>query len=606
MNSWYEAFRRGLRRTLPDDRLAEGAVGGLKRGWWRDLENLHPFVRRHLRQGWLGAGLILLTTLLAFPYPLFYRYLVDEVILMRQLGLLAGVVLLMAGFKIAEILATQLQRFYFTRFEQDVMLDLQGELLERTLRFPKSFFDERQTGYLMSRLTSDVEGLRWFFSGTLVYILTSVIRLVGGAVFLFYLEWRLALAGIIALPALVWVVRFFTRHIYILSRQEMEQRANVSKRLQESLSSASLIKSFSTEKREVARFQSDLRGAFQTSLEWISVGAAANVMIGLVGDFARMLVLIAGVYLIIQENWTLGSLLAFQSYLGYVYSPAQYLAYSNIDLHKALAALGRVSALFDIAPEEQSGVGIQVSHLKGQVEMENVTFSYSSDAPVLEEISFCVKPGEQVAIVGPSGAGKTTLVSLLLCFYKPSQGEIRFDSTPLSAYNLASLRQRIGYVSQHTLLLSSTIAENLSYGNLEARLDELKRAARIAGIHDFITSLPDGYETKVGELGVNFSEGQKQRFSIARALVKDPDILVMDEPSSALDSLVEKSIFEQLPEVLAGKTIFIVAHRLSTIKNADQILLLNDKRLVARGTHTELLRSSPYYRSLAEEQQISY
>ena len=607
MPSWYTAFKRGLSRKLPEDRLSSAGAESPQAanpGWLSGLDNLRPFIRRHLRSGLLGAGLVLLTSLLAFPLPLLTRYLVDEVILERQLGLLAGVVLLIAGFIGAELLAQQLERFYFTRFEQNIMLDLQGDLLERTLRLPKSFFDDRQTGYLMSRLTGDVEGLRWFFSGTIVYLLSNILRLVGGALFLFYLEWRLALAALIVLPGLMIVVRFFAHRIYILSRREMEQRANVSQRLQESLSAASLIKAYTSEKREVERVKTELRGAFETSLEWVTVGAAANLVISLLGDAARMLVLVSGAYLVITQDWTLGSLLAFQSYLGYVYGPAQFLAYSNLELQKALAALGRVAALFDIVPEEQPGVGLQVEHLSGLVELDKVTFAYDRAAPVLEEISFRVAPGEQVAIVGSSGAGKTTLVSLLLCFYRPTQGEVRFDGLPLREYNLSSLRARIGYVSQSTQLLSGTIADNLRYGNPQASDDALERAARIAGIHDFILSLPEGYAASVNELGKNLSEGQKQRLSIARALVKDPDILVMDEPTSALDSLVEKSIFDLLPSALAGKTVFIVAHRLSTAQRCDRILLLQEKRLVAAGTHSELLASSAYYRSLVENQQI--
>ncbi len=557
MFSWYAAFKRGWSRKLPDDHLSgAGAAAPVspQKGWLQGLDNLRPFVRRHRRQGLLGAGLVLLTLLLAFPFPLLTRYLVDKVILERQLGLLAGVVLLMAGFKGAELLAQQLQHFYFTRFEQDILLDLQGELVERTLRLPKSFFDEHQTGYLMSRLTGDVEGLRWFFSGTLVYTFSNVIRLAGGAVLLFYLEWRLALAALVALPGLMAAVRFFARRIYILSRREMEQRANVQTRLQESLSAAALIKAFTSEKREVEQVKSALQDTFQTSLEWVTVGAAANLVVSLVGDVARMLVLVSGAYLVITQDWTLGSLLAFQSYLGYVYGPAQSLAYANLELQKALAALGRVSALFDSVPEEQPGVGIPVEHLQGLVEMENVSFAYNSEGTVLEKVSFRAEPGEQIAIVGASGVGKTTLISLLLCFYRPTQGEIRFDGVPLQAYNLSSLRARIGYVSQYNRLLSGTIADNLRYGDPQASDEALERAARIAGIHDFIASLPEGYNAQVRQLGENLSEGQKQRLSIARALVKDPDILVMDEPTSALDRLVEQSIFEALPEALAGNS----------------------------------------------------
>ncbi len=292
--------------------------------------------------------------------------------------------------------------------------------------------------------------------------------------------------------------------------------------------------------------------------------------------------------------------IAFEAYLGYVYGPAQYLAYANLDLHQAMAALARVSALFDVLPEERSGVGLQVKQLQGLVELEHVSFSYGDESAILDDISFQVQPGEHIAIIGPSGAGKTTLLSLLLCFYLPTRGEIRFDGKPLPAYNLSSLRERIGYVAQNTVLMAGTIAENLSYGNLDIGRDALEHAARIAGIHDFITSLPEGYDSPVSELGGNLSEGQKQRISIARALVKDPDILILDEPSSALDSLVEKSIFDALPEVITGKTVFVVAHRLSTAMNADRILLINEKRLVASGTHPELFASSPYYRTLVE------
>jgi ABC-type multidrug transport system fused ATPase/permease subunit len=306
---------------------------------------------------------------------------------------------------------------------------------------------------------------------------------------------------------------------------------------------------------------------------------------------------VVGAYWVIRGEWTFGSLLAFQSYLGYVYNPAMFLANANLQLQSALTSLERVSAVLDITPEE-TGQGQQVEHLKGEVRFRGVSFSYDGQERVLEDVSFLVRPGEHVAIAGPSGVGKTTLISLILRFYRPTQGEILFDGIPAENYNLRSLRQRIGYVSQSTTLLSGTIRENLQYGQPEASLDALKKAARVAGIHDFIESLPDGYESRVEERGVNLSEGQKQRLSIARALVKEPDILIMDEPTSALDGIVERSIFELLPAVVQNKTLFVVAHRPSTIQKADRVLVFNEKHLVATGTHNQLLNENEYYRSL--------
>jgi ABC-type bacteriocin/lantibiotic exporter with double-glycine peptidase domain len=568
------------------------------------LENLHLFIGRHWRKGAVGFLLIMVTSFLGIPQPLIMRYLVDEVILSRQLGLLAIAIMLLAGILLAEKLTGLLQQFYFARFEQEVTLDIQQDLFGHVLRFPKAFFDEKQTGYLMSRLSSDVEGLRWFFSSTIVYIISNILRFAGGVVLLFYLEWRLSLGVLLIIPGLVLCIRYFSKKVHVLSHQDMEQQGNVTSQLQESLSSVSLIKAFSTEARTVKRYVTQLTEAFNISLEQTTVSSVANLVINSMPAMAKLIVLALGAYWVIQGHWSLGSLLAFVAYLAYVFGPAQFLASANLQLQNARAALERVSALYDIIPEENIDGGEKTERLKGEIEFKNVSFSYDKREPVFENISFRIEPGERVAIVGPSGVGKTTLLSLILRFYKPSAGEIYFDGRPAGDYELGSLRRRIGYVSQSALLLSGTIRENLRYGSPEARDEEIVRAATVADIHDFIVSLAEGYETAIGEKGVNLSEGQKQRLALARAIVKDPDILVLDEPTSALDSQTEKTIFQSLPSIIKNKTLFVVAHRLSTIINSHRIFLLDQNRLVAIGTHESLLQSNDYYRSIVSHQQV--
>jgi len=574
LDSWFTYLKRGLSRKLPEDRIAgEDRHAGIK----NNLKNLRPYVGQYWRKGLFGFFIILVTSLLGFPQPLITRYIIDDVILARQLALLAGAIILL---------------------EQTVTLHIQEDLIARTLRLPKTFFDDNQTGYLMSRLSSDVEDLRWFFSSTIVYIVTNMFRFVGGLALLFYLEWRLAIIVVLILPGILFCIRYFSARVYVLSHESMEQRANVSSRFQESLSSASLIKAFSSEMRTLKHLMSELRNAFHISMERTAVNSVASLAINAMPGIARLVALALGAYWIITEQWTLGSLLAFQAYLGYVFGPAQYLASANLDLQEALAALKRVAALFDIVPEENLGTGEKLDRLAGEVEFRDVSFSYDGVEPVLKNVSFHVKPGERVAVVGPSGVGKTTLLSLILGFYKPVSGELYFDGQPATNYELASLRHRIGYVSQATRLLSGTIMDNLRYGDPKAGEEAVIRASRTAGIHEFIGGLPEGYDTEIGENGVYLSEGQKQRLSIARALVKDPDILIFDEPTSALDGVTEASLVASLPAQLQNKTLFVVSSRLPVIQEAHLVLLLNKSRLVAVGTHQELFETNAFYRSL--------
>jgi ABC-type multidrug transport system fused ATPase/permease subunit len=600
VNSWFDYFKQGLSRKPLADRVDEDAPAQSTR---RNLENLRPFLKRHWRKGAVGAVLVLLTTLLTFPQPLINSFLIDQVILGKRLDLLVWVVLAMAVFKLLAMVMSPLENYFFTRFELDVLLDIQGDLLDHTLRLPKSFFDDKETGYLMSRLSGDVQALQWFFSSTLVYLFTNLIRFIGGVVVLFWMEWRLALVTLVVLPLMAFSIKYFSDKMRILSYHGMEQQANVEQRMQETISATSLIKTFSTGDREKERVMDELKAARQISMEQTVVGSAANLAISAMPDLARAITLVVGSVMVIQGSWQLGLMLAFLSYLGFVFGPTYSFASASFQLQNGLAALQRVSAIYDVVPEED-GKGIQVEQLKGDIEFKNVSFSYDGQEMVLQNVACHIQPGEHVAIVGPSGVGKTTLVSLLLRFYKPTQGEIWLDGRPAADYEVRSLRQRFGYVSQSPLLLSGTILDNLRYGDLQASPEQVKQAAHLAGIHDFIASLPLGYDSPVGERGVNLSEGQKQRFSIARALLKNPDILILDEPTASLDSIVEHSIMQALPAITTGKTVFIVAHRLATVQHADRLLVLNEHRLVGIGTHQELLANDAFYRSLVANQEI--
>jgi len=453
-------------------------------------------------------------------------------------------------------------------------------------------------------MTGDIGGVTWFLSGSLVGILTNVLYFIGGLCLLFWLEWRLALAALAAVPVYLLALRRFSDRMHALNHAGSEENARYMSGFQETLHSVPLVKAFAAEERAVGKILAGLREVFRLSAERSVVGSVTGLALSSTPSLVNFCVFAIGAYWVITGHWSLGSLFAFQAYLGRVFGPAQSLASTGLQMQNIRASLERLTALLDVEPEGKAGDGAVVGSLRGEVEFRNVSFAYDPVNPVLRDVSFHVRPGEHVAVVGPSGAGKTTLLSLLLRFYSPTAGEVLYDGRPAGNYNVQSLRQRIGYVSQSPILMSGTIGENLRYGNPGATDEETTRAARVAGIHDFILGLPGGYESEVGEKGVNLSEGQKQRLAIARALVKDPDILVLDEPTAALDGLTEKSLLEALPREARGKTLFVVAHRLSTVVGCDRILLLDENRLVAEGTHAELLKTSDTYRKLAECQLI--
>ncbi len=359
-----------------------------------------------------------------------------------------------------------------------------------------------------------------------------------------------------------------------------------------------LMKAFALEKKTENRLIDNLKSTFHVGLEQNAVGSLAGTIINTMPSIANYFVLGAGAILVIRGEWTLGSLLAFQSYLGYVFGPARFLASTNIQFQHSRAALERVSALFRLVPEKNDEKGLAVTALRGDIEFRHVTFGYSPDETVLKDLNFKISAGEKVAIVGESGVGKTTLIHLIMRFFQPSGGEILFDSRPAAEYELSSIRSRIGLVSQQTILLSGSIRENLCYGNPSASNDEIEKAIDVSGLRNLVDNLPDGLETILSELGKNLSEGQKQRISLARTLIKNPDIFILDEPTSALDRNTESTILTSLPTVVRNKTVIIIAHNTEAVSIADRVIVLRNGRIVGDGTHADLMRGNDHYRFL--------
>jgi ABC-type bacteriocin/lantibiotic exporter with double-glycine peptidase domain len=573
--AWISSVKSGFaRRSVIDSICGEQSPSAAGAPWRR----LYPYFRRYRIHAVWGALFIAASMPAGLAPPMIVRYFVDDVILGRRLEVVAPVIILLAFCLACEKILRLAEEFCFARFEQRALLDLQEDLISRTLRLPKAFFDEQQTGYLARRLSDDVDSLRFLFSGTLVNASGQLLRLMGGACFLFYLEWRIGFLMLGLLPILVWAIRHLSAKVYFLSRERMERQAQAAGRMQESLSDADMIKASAAENIVRRKLMAFFGSVFHAALEQSVVGSLTRICLQSIPGAGRALALAAGAVLVIRGDWTLGSLLAFQAYLSHVFGPAQYLASVNLQLQQARAAVERVAVLFEMAPEDPQASGIRVSRLRGEIEFRQVEFAYGNRRPVLKSLSLHVLPGESLAIMGPTGVGKSTLLGLLLRFYQPSAGEIYFDGRPASDYEVDSLRRRLGYVPQRPRLVSGIILDNLRSHAPDASMEQVVAAARLAGIHDDVLSFANGYQTAVGEGGLKLSEGQKQQLALARALVADPDILVLDEPTASLDEKTERAVLQGVNKWHRGRTVIVVTHRSSTARLCDRVVVLDADR----------------------------
>jgi ATP-binding cassette, subfamily B, bacterial len=640
-------------------------------GWWSYLSSpdekpkvTWPLMQRVLGYSkpyrWQIAGMlvmILLTTGLTLLTPLILRDLVDRTIptgdINRLVLLALGLLLIPALGGIINVVQRRLNAWV----GEGVIYDLRVALYSSLQRMSLRFFTHTKVGELMSRLNNDVVGAQNAISNTIVGILTNIIQAGAVLVVMLTLEWQLTLISVAILPLFILVARRMGNRLREIARQHMELNAQMNAMMNETLNigGALLVKLFGRRRQEIERFQDRAVNVRDIGVKRAVTGISFFVIIGLLSAVGTALVYGIGGYLVIQGEFTIGTIVAFGAYLTSLYSALQGLANAPVEFATSVVSFERVFEIIDLPPDiHEIQDAFSLRDIRGELVFENVTFRYdineegllsdvrrfgsienvtavlSGDRSkraqedgdgfsegdldeeqtvisqardnALKDISFQVEPGQLVALVGPSGAGKTSLTYLIPRLYDPTSGRILIDGHDLRDLTLASLADRIGMVTQETHLFHDTIRTNLLYAKLDASPAELEAAAKAANIHDFIKALPDGYDTIVGERGYRLSGGEKQRIALARVILKDPRILVLDEATSHLDSESEALIQEALKLVMAGRTSIVIAHRLSTILAADLILVMNRGEVVERGTHQELLEQRGLYAHLYETQ----
>jgi subfamily B ATP-binding cassette protein MsbA len=495
------------------------------------------------------------------------------------------------------------QNYLMSWVGQRVIIDIRGEVFRKLQRLSMSFYDRNKTGTIMSYVTNDVSALQGAMVDNTVELVTESIILIGSVCAMIYLDWKLTLFTILTFPVVLFFMNFFGKKIRRSGGQIQEAAADITSVLQESVSSARVVKSFVREQYEIERFERENEANLKANLKNAKYMATLTPTIEFVAALGVTLILWYGGNNVIDGETTAGSLVAFLAYAVNISNPIKRITRTTGTIQRALAAAQRVFDVLDL-PEEVHDLSDakELPAVTGSVRFEHVSFSYNAGDEILHDLSFEAKPGQAVGLVGPSGAGKSTIASLLPRFYDCDEGTIRIDGTDIKHVTLDSLRQQVGIVPQETILFNGSVYDNILYGRLDATKEEIEAAAKAANAHDFIMELPNGYSTLLGDRGVNISGGQRQRIAIARAILKDPRILVLDEATSALDTESERLVQEALNRLMVGRTSIIIAHRLSTIKNADRILVLDKGNLVEDGTHDELMERNGLYAHLYQIQ----
>jgi len=554
------------------------------------------------RQKWALVSALVLVTIssgLGLLGPFLMGRIIDRYILKGELPGLGRMALLMIGVYVTAATVNWLQTYVMAATAQRTVRDIRNDLFTKLQTLSLRFFDQRSHGELMSRLSNDVENISNVLSESVTQIISSVLTLIGVAVMMFVLNVRLALVSMITLPLMVFLSQTLARHTRKGFRAQQEMLGDLNGIIEETITGQRVVKAYGREQTVIAQFNT-------TNGKLRDASTKAQILAGLIGPMSNFvnnvgfaIVAGAGGWMAVQGLATIGTIASFVNYARQFTFPLNQIANLYNTIQSAIAGAERVFETLDEVPElVDAPEAISLEEVQGDVIFDDVSFGYKRDEPVLKNVSLHAAPGQTIALVGPTGAGKTTIVNLLTRFYDIDSGAIRIDGVDIRDLKLADLRRKLGIVLQDTYLFADTVMENIRYGRLDATDEEVVAAAKLANADQFIHRLPQGYQTELSERAGNISQGQRQLLAIARAILADPAVLILDEATSSVDTRTEKHIQEALLRLMEGRTSFVIAHRLSTIREADAILVINHGEVIERGDHEELLAQQGFYHHL--------
>lgn len=547
-----------------------------------------------VRYKWLFVLNFLVTagvTALGLIPPLLTKTLIDDAITPGDLNTLRWVIISLLAIHLLQSASSSLHIYLLHLLGNKVVVDLRTDVYRQVQKLTLKFYDKRQTGWIMSRVTNDTSYLQHFLVNGVQDIAIHTLTLIGIAFLMFGIHWKLALLALLPTPIVVYATGRFSRRMHKVYHRIWRRVSNMHAVLGDTIPGIRVVKAFNREDEEVAKFEEKNQEVFVENMRAIRISSVFYPSMGFTTAIGGIVVWGYGGLQVIRgsSDLTLGVLMAFISYAWRFYAPIQALSRLSEQVQGAATAAERLFEILDTPAEAEDEQGTRLPEVRGRIRFEDVSFYYEKGEPVLQRINLDIRPGEMIGLVGSSGSGKTTLINLIARFYDVSEGRIVIDGLDLRSIDLAFLRENIGMVLQEPFLFHGTIAENIAYGRPEAVLSEIVQAAMMANAHGFIMDLPDGYDTRIGERGVGLSGGQKQRISIARAILKDPRILILDEATSSVDTETEKLIQQAIERLITGRTTIAIAHRLSTLQNADRLVVLQEGKVAEMGTHAELL-----------------